>query len=261
MPQNEYVERHQKIHGYRYDHFEKKRKKLARAVHEQSKFSQKSFGIRAKLHNRKRRVEKIEMKKAINRLQEREAKGKKMPEAVPEGAIPAYLMDREGQSRSKVLSNMMKQKKKERTGKWHVPIQKVKPITQQEMFQIIRTGKRKKKQWKRMVTQPCFVGPGFVRKPPKYERFIRPAALRFKKAHVTHPELKTTFCLDIIKVVKNPSSQLFTTLGVLSKGSIIEVNVADLGLVTQSGKVVWGKYAQIMNNPDRDGCVNALLLV
>lgn len=58
------------------------------------------------------------------------------------------------------------------------------------MFRVIKTGKRKKKQWKRMVTKVTFVGDSFVRKPPKYERFIRPTGLRFKKAHVTHPELK-----------------------------------------------------------------------
>ena len=44
----------------------------------------------------------------------------------------------------------------------------------------------------------------------RYERFIRPAALRFKKANVTHPELATTFHLEIIGVKKNPSSQLYT---------------------------------------------------
>ena len=33
---------------------------------------------------------------------------------------------------------------------------------------------------------------------------MRPAALRFKKAHVTHPELKATFQLDLIGVKKNP---------------------------------------------------------
>ena len=41
-----------------------------------------------------------------------------------------------------------------------------------------------------MVTKATFVGEGFTRKPPKYERFIRPTGLRFKKAHITHPELK-----------------------------------------------------------------------
>ncbi len=39
---------------------------------------------------------------------------------------------------------------------------------------------------------------------------------------------------------KNPQSKLYTELGVITKGSIIEVNVSELGLVTPSGKVVWG---------------------
>merc|ERR1719153_1576717 len=55
-----------------------------------------------------------------------------------------------------------------------------------------------KKAWKRMVTKVCYVPDDFTRKMPKYERFIRPMAMRFKKAHVTHPELKATFCLPII---------------------------------------------------------------
>ena len=33
---------------------------------------------------------------------------------VPEGAAPSYLLDREGQTRAKVLSNMIKQKRKEK---------------------------------------------------------------------------------------------------------------------------------------------------
>jgi len=100
-----------------------------------------------------------------------------------------------------------------------------------------------------------------VRKPPKLERYIRPSGLRFKKAHVTHPELKTTFHLDILGVKKNPQSALYTGLGVITKGTILEVNVSELGLVTQKGKVVWGKYAQVTNNPELDGCINAVLLV
>lgn len=86
-------------------------------------------------------------------------------------------------------------------------------------------------------------------------------ALRQKKAHVTHPELKTTFQLPILGVKKNPQSPTYTQLGVLTKGTIIEVNVSELGLVTSGGKVVWGKYAQITNHPENDGCVNAVLLV
>ncbi len=56
-------------------------------------------------------------------------------------------------------------------------------------------------------------------------------------------------------------TQMFTTLGVITKGTIIEVNVSELGLVTPGGKVVWGKYAQVTNNPENDGCINAVLLV
>lgn len=60
--------------------------------------------------------------------------------------------------------------------------------------------------------------PGFTRKPPKYERFIRPTGLRMNKAHVTHPELKATFQLEIIGVKKNPNGQAYTGLGVITKG-------------------------------------------
>ena len=106
-----------------------------------------------------------------------------------------------------------------------------------------------------------FVPDNFTRKPPKFERFIRPMGLRFKKAHVTHPELKTTFYLPIIGVKRNPSSTMYTSLGVVTKGTILEVNISELGLVTAGGKVVWGKYAQVTNNPENDGCINALLLL
>lgn len=60
---------------------------------------------------------------------------------------------------------------------------------------------------------------------------------------------------------KNPNGQSYTSLGVITKGTVIEVNVSELGLVTPGGKVVWGKYAQVTNNPENDGCINAVLLV
>ncbi|KAM0850587.1 hypothetical protein ACQ4PT_052978 [Festuca glaucescens] len=46
-----------------------------------------------------------------------------------------------------------------------------------------------------------------------------------------------------------------------SRLAYTKVNVSELGLVTPSGKVVWGKYAQVTNNPENDGCINAGLLV
>ena len=186
---------------------------------------------------------------------------KKSQQMLPDGAVPAYLLDRDIQKRAKVLSNMVKEKRKEKAGKWDVPIPTVKGVAEDEIFRVVKTGKRQTKQWKRIITKATFVGEGFTRKPPKYERFIRPMGMRFRKAHVTHPELKATFNLPIIGVKKNPQSPMYTQLGILTKGTIIEVNVSELGLVTTGGKVVWGKYAQITNNPENDGCINSVLLV
>ena len=52
---------------------------------------------------------------------------------------------------------------------------------------------------------------------------------------------------------------MYTQLGVLTKGTVIEVNISELGMVTAGGKVVFGKYAQVTNNPENDGCINAVL--
>lgn len=260
MPQHEHMDRHRKRHGVRMDAMERQRKREARQAHKLSEFAQKAFGLRAKMFNAKRFKEKATMRKTLSLHQEGSNKHAN-DDKVTDGAVPAYLLDREEVSRAKILSNTVKQKRKEKAGKWSVPIPKVKPIADDEMFRQQRSGKRKNKNWKRMITKVTFVGDAFTRKAPKYERFIRPSGLRFKKAHVTHPELKTTFCLDILGVKKNPSSPLYTNLGVITKGTILEVNVSELGLVTQSGKVVWGKYAQVTNNPENDGCINAVLLV
>lgn len=259
MPQNEYIEEAQRRFGKRLDHDIRKRKKEARQVKKNSKLAKKLTGQKAKIFHKKRYTEKVTMKRTIKAHEEKDAT--KDIEEVPKGAIPTYLLDRTQQARTKVLSNMIKQKRKEKAGKWSVPVPKVKAMTEDEMFKIMRTGKRKKKCWKRVVNKVCFVGDDFTRKNPKFERFIRPSSLRMKRAHVTHPELKTTFFLDIVSVKKNPQSHLYSTLGVITKGTILEVNVSELGLVTQTGKVVWAKYAQVTNNPENDGCINAVLLV
>ncbi|KAK4341463.1 hypothetical protein RND71_039964 [Anisodus tanguticus] len=318
----DYIDLHTKRYGRRHDHFERKRKKEAREVHKRSQIAQKTLGIKGKMFAKKRYAEKAQMKKTLA-MHEESSSRRKVDDDVHEGAI---------------LSNTIKQKRKEKAGKWEVPLPKslsctsvseiltslcvslfdwsqiemlhtsvcalktalvdlsslmeyVRPVAEDEMFRVIRSGKRKTKQWKRMVTKATFVGAGFTRKPPKYERFIRPSGLRFTKAHVTHPELKCTFNLEIIGVKKNPNGPMYTSLGVITKGTIIEVNVSELGLVTPAGKVVWakqrkrmvtkatfvnvselglvtpagkvvwGKYAQVTNNPENDGCINAILLV
>lgn len=263
MPQNEYIELAQKRHGVRLDHHERKRKRLAREVKTKATKAQKLRGLKAKLYNKKRYNEKVQMKKTILAHEKKLNKKQQQQEEVASGgnAIPAYLLDRNQQSSSKILSNTIKQKRKEKAAKWDVPIPKVRAQSEAEVFKVLRSGKTKRKAWKRMVTKVTFVGDGFTRKPPKFERFIRPMGLRFKTAHVTHPELKATFHLPIIGVKKNPSSPMYTSLGVITKGTVIEVNVSELGLVTNTGKVVWGKYAQVTNHPENDGCINAVLIV
>lgn len=51
------------------------------------------------------------MKKTIKSHEEKETKQR---QEVPEGALPPYLLDREKQSRAKILSNTIKQKRKEK---------------------------------------------------------------------------------------------------------------------------------------------------
>lgn len=260
MPQNEHIELHRKRYGRQLDYAERKRKREAREVHKRSEYAKKALGLKGKMFAKKRHQEKATMKKTIAMHEEKDAK-KRADDGAPQNAVPAYLLEREQADRAKVLSNTVKQKRKEKAGKWEVPLPKVRPVAEDEMFKVLKSGKRMKKSWKRMITKVTFVGPGFTRKPPKYERFIRPTGLRMTKAHVTHPELKATFCLDILGVKKNPNGPMYSSMGVMTKGTIIEVNVSELGLVTPGGKVVWGKYAQITNNPENDGCVNAVLLV
>ncbi|KAL4073992.1 ribosomal protein S8e/ribosomal biogenesis NSA2 [Scleroderma citrinum] len=260
MPQNEYIEEHIKRHGRRLDYYERKRKKEARFAHKSSAIAQKTFGLKAKILHAKRRREKIQLKKSLKAHDERNVK-QADSSAGPDTALPTYLLDREEQKNAKALSSAIKQKRKDKAAKYSVPLPKVRGIAEDEMFKVVKTGKAKSKSWKRMVTKATFVGEGFTRKPVKMERFIRPMALRYKKANVTHPDLKATFQLQILSVKKNPQSPMYTQLGVLTKGTVIEVNVSELGMVTTGGKVVFGKYAQITNNPENDGCINAVLLV
>ncbi|KAI3409966.1 Ribosome biogenesis protein [Globodera pallida] len=259
MPQNEHIELHRKRYGRKLDHEERTRKKLARAVHERSKVAKTLRKGKAKLYHKKRYSEKVQMRKLIKEHEEKKQKGP--TDNRTEEAVPAYLLDRQKQTAGKALSTAIKQKRKEKAAKYQVPLPKVKAVSDAEAFKVVNTGKTRRKGWKRMVTKVTFVGETFTRKPAKFEQFIRPMGLRFKKAHVTHPELHTTFCLPLVGVKKNPSSQLYTSLGVITKGTIIEVNVSELGMVTQGGKVVWAKYAQVTNHPENDGCINAVLLL
>ena len=154
MPQHEHMERHAKLHGRRFDAEERERKKEARLAHKRSDFAQKVHGIRAKLYHKRRYKEKATMRKTINQHSERDNKHAD-DDAVADGAVPAYLLDRQGVSRAKVLSNTIKQKRKEKAGKWEVPIPKVKPVADDEMFKVMRTGTKRQKV--RCVALRCVI--------------------------------------------------------------------------------------------------------
>jgi ribosomal protein S8E len=253
------MERWRKLHGRRLDHEERTRKRTAREGHKASQDAQNLRGLRAKLYQEKRRKEKIQMKKTIKAHEERNVKT--ADEKEPSTPMPSYLLDRTNPTSAKALSSAIKNKRAEKAAKFSVPLPKVRGISEEEMFNVVKTGKKiQKKAWKRMITKPTFVGPDFTRRNPKYEKFVRPMGLRVRKAAISNTELGVTVQLPIIGVKKNPQNPLYTQLGVLTKGTIIEVNVSELGLVTAGGKVVWGRYAQVTNNPENDGCVNAVLL-
>lgn len=138
-----------------------RRKKAAREVHEKARFARKVRGIKAKLYNKQRYKEKATLRKKYAdythlgdiificcltlffRIKVKTEKDVEHSAPPSEDALPAYLLDREEVTRSKVLSNTLKQLRKEKAGKWSMPIQSVRPIADQEMFRVLRSGKRK----------------------------------------------------------------------------------------------------------------------
>jgi ribosome biogenesis protein NSA2 len=121
------------------------------------------------------------MKKTIKMHEKRNTKQKDDGKS-PQGALPVYLLDGEGPSRVKVLSNRIKQNREEKTGKFEVPLPEVHAQGESGILKVLQMGKRRKKAWKRMVTKVCSVGDGLTQEPPKYERFIRPMGLCFQKS-------------------------------------------------------------------------------
>ncbi|KAI1182660.1 ribosomal protein S8e/ribosomal biogenesis NSA2 [Nemania serpens] len=236
MPQNEYMEKHRKEHGRRLDHEERTRKREARESHAISAKATNLRGFKAKMFQQERHKHKIQLRKQIKALEEKNVKS--AADKDPNQPLPSYLLDRNNPEQAKALSSAIKNRRSEKVPHYSP----ARPLQSEDMFKVVATGKRKNKGWKRMVTKPTFVGPDFTRRPVKMERFIRPMGLRYKKAHVTHPTLAVTTYLPIISVKKNPNQQLYTQLGVLTKGTIIEVNVSELGLTTAGGKVVWGRW-------------------
>ena len=151
-----YIERWTKQHGKRFDYEERKRKRLAREGHKQSQDAQKLHGLRAKLYQKKRHAEKIQMKKQIKAQEERNVKSA-APSEPSSTPLPQYLLDRTQTTNAKALSSAIKNKRAEKAAKFSVPLPKVRGIAEEEMFKVVKTGKKTaKKGWKRMITKPTF---------------------------------------------------------------------------------------------------------
>lgn len=134
MPQNEHIERHQKLFGRRLDAEQRERKREARQVHARSEYAQKVRGLRAKILNKERYKEKATAKKTLAIHDEHKNRHVDDGESNKPGAVPAYLLDRETTNPAKVLSNTIKQKRNDKAGKWAVPIPKVAAVSEAEVF-------------------------------------------------------------------------------------------------------------------------------
>ena len=138
----------------RLDHDERVRKRTARESHKVSKDSQNLTGLRAKLYQKKRHHEKIQMRKKIKATEEKDVKSAAAENTTP---LPQYLLDRNNPSNAKALSSAIKNKRSEKAAKYSVPLPKVRGISEEEMFKAVSTGKKTaKKSWKRMITKPTF---------------------------------------------------------------------------------------------------------
>jgi len=93
MPQNEYMERFTKLHGKKFDHDERVRKREAREGKKNSEKAQNLRGLAAKQFAEKRRKEKIQMKQKIKAHEERNVKSAGPKEDNKE-ALPQFLLDR-----------------------------------------------------------------------------------------------------------------------------------------------------------------------
>ena len=132
-----YMDRWRKLHGRRLDHEERTRKKAAREGHKASEDAQKLTGLRAKLYQKKRHHEKIQMKKQIKAHEERNVKSS-APNEPSSTPLPQYLLDRSNPTSAKALSSAIKNKRSEKAARFSVPLPKVKGISEQEMFKVVK---------------------------------------------------------------------------------------------------------------------------
>ena len=87
------------------------------------------------------------MKKQIRQKEESNVKSSGPSESTSD-ELAQYLLDRGQPSNAKALSSAIKNKRKEAAVKFSVPLPKVKGISEEEMFKVVKTGKKTaKKGW------------------------------------------------------------------------------------------------------------------
>ena len=60
--------------------------------------------------------------------------------------LPQYLLDRSQTSNAKALSTSIKNKRAEKSAKFSVPLPRVRGIAEEEVFKIVKTGKKTAKK-------------------------------------------------------------------------------------------------------------------
>ena len=96
------------------------------------------------------------MKKQIKAHEERNVKSS-APNEPSSTPLPQYLLDRSQATNAKALSTAIKNKRNEKAAKFSVPLPRVRGIAEEEMFKVVKTGKKTAKRgWKRMITKPTF---------------------------------------------------------------------------------------------------------
>lgn len=87
------------------------------------------------------------MKKQIRAHEERNVKSSSAPAEPSSTPLPQYLLDRDRTSNNaKALSSQIKNKRAEKAAKFSVPLPKVKGISEEEMFKVVKTGKKTAKK-------------------------------------------------------------------------------------------------------------------
>ena len=96
------------------------------------------------------------MKKQIRAHEEKSVKSA-APSEPSSTPLPQYLLDRTQPTSAKALSSAIKNKRNEKAARFSVPLPRVRGIAEEEMFKVVKTGKKTaKKGWKRMITKPTF---------------------------------------------------------------------------------------------------------